>query len=250
MRTEIDEIHNFKTISPQGDGNAVNGPRLKSRACGFQNHIPARGRKPLREECNILFCIANISKPYPRKGTETCRLSGVVSARIWRNFKTISPQGDGNCSRYNRRRCLRRNFKTISPQGDGNSFNTTLMSWKFDAISKPYPRKGTETYLFCLWTLHECQRISKPYPRKGTETCPRVECLVLQANRISKPYPRKGTETSSFFFLFSTNRFISKPYPRKGTETKWNLQPPLPERGRWHTQCAGGGAMNASCKPS
>ena len=214
------------------------------------------------------------------------------------NFKTISPQGDGNCSRYNRRRCLRRNFKTISPQGDGNSFNTTLMSWKFDAISKPYPRKGTETsversavrhsaaefqnhipargrkhlalnllaeqiliskpyprkgtetYLFCLWTLHECQRISKPYPRKGTETCPRVECLVLQANRISKPYPRKGTETSSFFFLFSTNRFISKPYPRKGTETKWNLQPPLPERGRWHTQCAGGGAMDASCKPS
>ena len=28
------------------------------------------------------------------------------------------------------------------------------------------------------------------------------------------------------------------------------LQPPLPERGRWHTQCAGGGAMDASRKPS
>ena len=123
MRTEIDEIHNFKTISPQGDGNAVNGPRLKSRACGFQNHIPARGRKPLREECNILFCIANISKPYPRKGTETCRLSGVVSARIWRNFKTISPQGDGNLSESRMFSSSgEQDFKTISPQGDGNVF--------------------------------------------------------------------------------------------------------------------------------
>ena len=157
---------NFKTISPQGDGNAVNGPRLKSRACGFQNHIPARGRKPLREECNILFCIANISKPYPRKGTETCRLSGVVSARIWRNFKTISPQGDGNCSRYNRRRCLRRNFKTISPQGDGNIWRSTCLQSR-SLFQNHIPARGRKLTCFVFGRSTNVKEFQNHIPARG-----------------------------------------------------------------------------------
>ena len=83
----------FKTISPQGDGNYLTDH--------FQwYHI-------------------HISKPYPRKGTETQSNTSPKSKTFY-NFKTISPQGDGNCSPFCRR--------------NGFSF-----------ISKPYPRKGTET---------------------------------------------------------------------------------------------------------
>ena len=41
---------------------------------------------------------------------------------------------------------------------------------------------------------HPAARISKPYPRKGTETASPREILHL-VDEISKPYPRKGTET-------------------------------------------------------
>ena len=61
---------------------------------GFQNHIPARGRKRSFDQI-LSKTKRNISKPHPRKGTETF-LSG---------------------------RCL---------------FNNSF-------ISKPHPRKGTET---------------------------------------------------------------------------------------------------------
>ena len=37
-------------------------------------------------------------------------------------------------------------------------------------ISKPYPRKGTETHFTV--PLRHLYVISKPYPRKGTETSP------------------------------------------------------------------------------
>ena len=40
---------------------------------------------------------------------------------------------------------------------------------------------------------HPAARISKPYPRKGTETFAYVP--IPQPYLISKPYPRKGTET-------------------------------------------------------
>ena len=84
---------NFKTTSPQGDGNLLTGA-LRRLEQVFQNHIPARGRKP--KNCNqrtflkvfqnhipargrkLLFLRMEqerrrgISKPHPRKGTETC----------------------------------------------------------------------------------------------------------------------------------------------------------------------------------
>ena len=87
-----------------------------SQTQGFQNHIPARGRK-----LSVKDGINNnsvISKPHPRKGTETIR------------------------QRRNQQQLC--NFKTTSPQGDGNLHD--YLSKIYDqTISKPHPRKGTET---------------------------------------------------------------------------------------------------------
>ena len=64
--------------------------------------------------------VYDISKPYPRKGTETPSMIPSL-ASCCTDFKTISPQGDGN---YHRRISYQYDiyhFKTISPQGDGNA---------------------------------------------------------------------------------------------------------------------------------
>ena len=88
----------FKTISPQGDGN-----------------------DKLYALLDIL--LEGISKPYPRKGTET--MIDLLLLPIGSNFKTISPQGDGN-ARIASIMINAPNFKTISPQGDGNRARTPL----------------------------------------------------------------------------------------------------------------------------
>ena len=112
---------------------------------GFQNHIPARGRKRLSTYFTPARCASDfktispqgdgnttaraippvaflISKPYPRKGTETTE------------SRSRSPQEA-------------QHFKTISPQGDGNEQVTPSFARLRVIISKPYPRKGTETAL-------------------------------------------------------------------------------------------------------
>ena len=81
----------------------------------FQNHIPARGRKPESPSLNY-SAVLNISKPYPRKGTETSSRDNPPLSVSY--FKTISPQGDGNIQPPHEP-CLQSHFKTISPQGDG-----------------------------------------------------------------------------------------------------------------------------------
>ena len=157
------------------------------------------------------------------------------------------------------------------------------------AISKPYPRKGTETSVKLRGKPATAYAISKPYPRKGTETyhvltCDRAD-LQFQNHipargrkqhwvllpffselAISKSYPRKGTETFSssapsvaisYFKTISPQgdgniasaceplmlTTISKPYPRKGTETNIpfrsdhfarKFQNHIPARGRKH----------------
>ena len=184
---------------------------------------------------------ARISKPHPRKGTET----GYSHA-----FDEFSAK----------------DFKTTSPQGDGNLFAASISAFLIILISKPHPRKGTETIqhtdingVFIKTfqnhipargrKLHrfrtdqdELREISKPHPRKGTETFVNF-ALVDLAVMISKPHPRKGTETPSgllkkvFSIGFKTTSpqgdgnpavcsviriphdNISKPHPRKGTET-------------------------------
>ena len=86
---------------------------------------------------------ARISKPYPRKGTETYFILK-CNRRTSHDFKTISPQGDGNTNLTAFISISKTHFKTISPQGDGNFL--ILLSQALEIkISKPYPRKGTET---------------------------------------------------------------------------------------------------------
>ena len=86
-------------------------------------------------------------------------------------------------------------------------------------ISKPHPRKGTETEQFMDRYTDDRSFISKPHPRKGTETFFR-HVTVETDESISKPHPRKGTETSFVSLRIALNLdLISKPHPRKGTET-------------------------------
>ena len=94
IQVSADNTRHFKTTSPQGDGNPDHDDRTTVSYHKFQNHIPARGRK-----LEIILHTAVglvISKPHPRKGTETTNLSMIGSNVRGRNFKTTSPQGDGN----------------------------------------------------------------------------------------------------------------------------------------------------------
>ena len=70
------------------------------------------------------------------------------------------------------------NFKTTSPQGDGNHLKSSYNP-PFLGILKPHPRKGTET----ISKLHSNPSnpiILKPHPRKGTEThhYSRKDCVM------------------------------------------------------------------------
>ena len=62
-------------------------------------------------------------------------------------------------------------------------------------------------------------QISKPHPRKGTETVQNLYINILLSHDISKPHPRKGTETCNQDVQQEHCLTISKPHPRKGTET-------------------------------
>ena len=108
---------------------------------GFQNHIPARGRKLHRIEL-IVHVIVEISKPYPRKGTETSPPS--AQRRLPPHFKTISPQGDGNKWRW----CPLEFFSLFQnhiPARGRKLEHPFRIEPRQILISKPYPRKGTET---------------------------------------------------------------------------------------------------------
>ena len=130
----------FKTISPQGDGNH-DRPNAAPQPI-ISKPYPRKGT-----ETEVFFvdapAILLISKPYPRKGTETL----IMLLFFMMNppyFKTISPQGDGNITNVTLSAKKVNNFKTISPQGDGNLTVIAIPRCAFN-ISKPYPRKGTET---------------------------------------------------------------------------------------------------------
>ena len=89
---------------------------------------------------------------------------------------------------------------------------------------------------------HPEARISKPHPRKGTETYP-TSLPSPQVPAISKPHPRKGTETSASTRRAANFRVaISKPHPRKGTE---RANPSLPcHSGGGGPRSGGRGALN------
>ena len=137
------------------------------------------------------------------------------------------------------------------------------------SISKPYPRKGTETWDIDVRQCKLPKKFQNHIPARGRKHI--LKILPKSPAFISKPYPRKGTETRATIFNPSASASISKPYPRKGTETERQLDAPsmsalfqnhIPARGRSVSPASparagegdrvsgGGGAMNASCKPS
>ena len=161
-----------------------------------------------------------ISKPHPRKGTET-RLAHDLDILINAHFKTTSPQGDGNLS-------------------------AVLIILPLVLISKPHPRKGTETTLLLLLSYWQSYHISKPHPRKGTETCTTFARSRRIYTEFQNHIPARGRKQSSLAsdedrssvfqnhipargrkpYLINPNlvgiAVISKPHPRKGTETQYH----------------------------
>ena len=107
---------------------------------GFQNHIPARGRKQLAGQ-GVCCRPRGISKPHPRKGTETSKGVAIKSLTEAFDFKTTSPQGDGNVS-CGRSPIRTRYFKTTSPQGDGNTLLPLLIHFYLLLFQNHIPARG------------------------------------------------------------------------------------------------------------
>ena len=85
---------------------------------GFQNHIPARGRKRKSSSVGVVL---RISKPHPRKGTETTtkRQNAAINLKFQNHIPARGRKREGQKTILDRYR-----------------------------ISKPHPRKGTETFIF------------------------------------------------------------------------------------------------------
>ena len=178
----------------------------------------------------------SISKPYPRKGTETSIDSDSPMSPT--DFKTISPQGDGNQTTVPQPEAVYY-FKTISPQGDGNVQNF-INNGHFNYFKTISPQ-GDGNEADPLATILAC-KISKPYPRKGTETkqehSTQSSCLTFQNHIPARGRKHLSTMSNTSFSSSFQNHIpargrkpatrgeilakiiISKPYPRKGTETR------------------------------
>ena len=157
-----------------------------------------------------------ISKPHPRKGTETSYGNGRFQLRLLRYFKTTSPQGDGNNEKMRMMLAFMMYFKTTSPQGDGNLSSIFRFSGG-GSFQNHIPARGRKP---AKAGSNECHssHISKPHPRKGTET--------YEGSYITTPYcsfqnhiPARGRKRVVDPDIRAVNVGISKPHPRKGTET-------------------------------
>ena len=89
---------------------------------GFQNHIPARGRKPSLTP--LPGTRRSFQNHIPARGRKQF-IPYLDNIFVVAHFKTISPQGDGNVHCEHRTDEGLYHFKTISPQGDGNYFDLT-----------------------------------------------------------------------------------------------------------------------------
>ena len=132
----------FKTTSPQGDGNQSRARPIGSARISkphprkgtetfsdglslvvvhykFQNHIPARGRKLPFDGKETTLESELFQNHIPARGRKPLELD---PCSLGLNFKTTSPQGDGNLSLDAPRMSkILHYFKTTSPQGDGNA---------------------------------------------------------------------------------------------------------------------------------
>ena len=131
--------YNFKTISPQGDGNNQLSAKAEKTTL-FQNHIPARGRKQV---IWIILIKSNAFQNHiPARGRK--HVSGNKCKILVRRFQNHIPARGRKHDLAIHKSPFLNNFKTISPQGDGNNPRACILRIGL-LISKPYPRKGTET---------------------------------------------------------------------------------------------------------
>ena len=173
----------------------------KEYIVSFQNHIPARGRKLGVDKFDVV-CWCYISKPYPRKGTETSN-RGKAYKELFIVFQNHIPA---------------RGRKLLFP---------CFVVCFFIEISKPYPRKGTET-ISASFLIQTCAFHFKTISPQGDGNR-FISRNIFTIFDISKPYPRKGTETCNRRrTAFDTNYFKTISPQGNGAY----LQPPLPERGR------------------
>ena len=136
----------------------------------------------------LMNCIYQISKPHPRKGTETFIFTDGTRAPS-RYFKTTSPQGDGNMWLKTGKQQLHLLFQNHIP-ARGRKRSVFTFDLRTRNISKPHPRKGTETTLQVNRIQFRLSKISKPHPRKGTET--RFRRIVLAPNQDFKTTSPQG----------------------------------------------------------
>ena len=162
-------LHYFKTTSPQGDGNTRSASAPNAIRKLFQNHIPARGRKRLFAIVQKGFCLL-FQNHIPVRGRKLHNQQRL--RRSDGDFKTTSPQGDGNfLKRFvprstpsfqnhipARGRKLRHdvyplskehNFKTTSPQGDGNSPTRSFPPLTGRPFQNHIPARGRKRFLCC-----------------------------------------------------------------------------------------------------
>jgi len=178
---------NFKTISPQGDGNHKTNLLSAKTIKNFKTISPQGDGNNNYMRNNSL---QEISKPYPRKGTETLIISPNHKT-TYKNFKTISPQGDGNFSLITQSKPSPLYFKTISPQGDGNKVLDIVQSCWLRKFQNHIPARGRKQLPPNIQPL-ALQSISKPYPRKGTETMGIPGICPIIAELFQNHIPARG----------------------------------------------------------
>ena len=132
---------NFKTISPQGDGNTSTAFLPSSQ--GISKPYPRKGTETITE-CVVCKLIPEFQNHIPARG----RKHGVNFLLFMlpiNNFKTTSPQGDGNFHKVKHNLLNRVIFQNHIP-ARGRKHHARRMCGAHAVISKPYPRKGTETH--------------------------------------------------------------------------------------------------------
>ena len=155
------------------------GKHIRAAKCHFE---PGTARLPA----------ASILKPHPRKGTETSLKLRMLTTQqqILKPHPRKGTETHAICAVPT----WKRNFKTTSPQGDGNHRDLASLR-KHLRILKPHPRKGTETIL--------SPQIQPPHEPNFKTTSPQGDGnpekngSCNQTTDILKPHPRKGTETFS-----------------------------------------------------
>ena len=139
-------LSNFKTTSPQGDGNPSSSTMIRTWMPTFQNHIPARGRKLVKSSLSNSVS-TRFQNHIPARGRKPLRSIDLID--IFCYFKTTSPQGDGNAATSNApTKSPRGRFQNHIPARGRKPSKSDLIIMSKEIISKPHPRKGTETPSF------------------------------------------------------------------------------------------------------